>query len=435
MNNIVKIIIFVVAIVACLFAVWFAASFNQDKLDKYNEAQLVNNANPEMIAAFEATTPESLPAFVDQYRGEGMTLAEGLKAQQLQKDILYTYIVELQELNAETFPEYQANFPSHSKALFAKADNAQAYIDGFNAVADFNALDKYINNLENEYNVMKQEFIQQKSYIKAYNSLVNQADAVNQIVSENKKAEDLATLKGEVKQYMSNGKLLNVILTMAYILFFINIALLLIFALKAIITNIRSSYKILVVLALFAVIIILGYVFASSGFHLQQRRTQQLDKDQQPKQMRQERPFHPAFHGPGGSGQGGGYQDVAQNDLEEGIHETVLLFAAVVQIVQQLSQLLDVVFGDLALFHKVSDQRCQRSVGQAVSQGFQLRAGIFIARDQRPEGQNGLAVVAFYKALLLQPLQKPLDGSMLGVIRVGIELFPYLPRCLRAFSP
>lgn len=263
-NNIVKIIIFVVAIVACIFAVWFAASFNQDKLDKYNEAQLVNNANPEMIAAFEATTPESLPAFVDQYRSEGMTLAEGLKAQQLQKDILYTYIVELQELNAETFPEYQANFPDHAKALFAKADNAQAYIDGFNAVADFNALDKYINRLESEYNVMKQDFIQQKSYVKAYNSLVNQADAVNQIVSENKKAEDLATLQGEMKQYLSNGKLLNVILMMAYVLFFINIALLLIFALKAIISNIRSSYKILVVLALFAVIIILGYVFASS---------------------------------------------------------------------------------------------------------------------------------------------------------------------------
>ena len=264
MKNIVKIIIFVVAIVACLLAVWFAASFNQDKLDKYSEVQAVNNANPEMIAAFEAATPENLSEFVSQYRNEGVNLASGLKEQQLQKDILYTFIVELQELTAETFPEYQANFANHSKALFAKAENAQAYIDGFNAVANFEGLSKYINTLEGQYNVLKQEYIQEKAYVKAYNSIVNQADAVDQIVSENKKAEDLATLQGEVKQYLSNGKLLNIILILAYVLFFINIALLLIFALKAIVSNIKSSYKILLVIALFAVIIILGYVFASS---------------------------------------------------------------------------------------------------------------------------------------------------------------------------
>lgn len=264
MKNIVKIIILIVAICTCLLAVWFASSFDQDNLPSYKEALTVNDANPEMIAALEATTPESLPAFVDQYRTEGMTLSENLKAHQLQKDILYTYITELQELKEETFPEYQANFADHSKSLFAKAENAQAYIDGFNKVADFKGLDKYISQLENEYNVIKQDFIQEKTYNKAFNSLVNKADAVNQTVSENKKAEDLNTLKANVKQYLSNGKLLNIIMTLAYILFFINIALLLIFALKAIFTNIKSSYKIIVALAIVAIVVILGYVFASS---------------------------------------------------------------------------------------------------------------------------------------------------------------------------
>lgn len=264
MKNIVKIIILIVAICTCLLAVWFASSFDQDNLPSYKEALTVNDANPEMIAALEATTPESLPAFVDQYRTEGMTLSENLKAHQLQKDILYTYITELQEQKEETFPEYQANFADHSKSLFAKAENAQAYIDGFNKVADFKGLDKYISQLESEYNVIKQDFIQEKTYNKAFNSLVNKADAVNQIVSDNKKAEDLATLKANVKQYLSNGKLLNIIMTLAYILFFINIALLLIFALKAIFTNIKSSYKIIVALAIVAIVVILGYVFASS---------------------------------------------------------------------------------------------------------------------------------------------------------------------------
>jgi len=264
MKNIVKIIILIVAICTCALAVWFASSFDQDKLANYKEALTVNNANPEMIAAFEATTPESLPAFVDQYRNEGMTLSENLKAHQLQKDILYTFIMELQEQTEETFPEYQSNFANHSKALFAKADDAQAYIDGFNKVADFKGLDKYISELESKYNVIKQDFINEKSYYKAYNSLVNQADAVNQTVSENKKAEDLTTLKTSVKQYIFNGKLLNIIMTLAYILFFVNIALLLIFALKAILTNIKSSYKVIVALAIIALVVILGYVFASS---------------------------------------------------------------------------------------------------------------------------------------------------------------------------
>ena len=264
MKNIVKIIILIVAICTCALAVWFASSFDQDKLPNYKEALVIENANPEMIAELEATTPESLPAFVEKYRAEGMTLSDSLKAHQLQKDILYTYIVELSDLKAETFSDYQADFANHSKALFAKADNAQAYIDGFNKVVDFNGLDKYIAQLENEYNVIKQDFIKEKTYYKAFNTLVNQTAAIDDNVSENKKAEELTTLKASLKQYLSNGKLLNIIMTLAYILFFVNIALLLIFALKAIFTNIKSSYKIIVALAIVALVVILGYVFASS---------------------------------------------------------------------------------------------------------------------------------------------------------------------------
>jgi hypothetical protein len=264
MKNIVKILIFVVAIIAVVLSVWFAGVFDQDKLDKYNEVMIVNENNPEMIADFQATTTETLPEFVGKYRTAGYELADELKTKQVQKDILYTYIVELRELTAETFPEYQANFADHSKALFAKADNAQAYIDGFNGVSGFDKLNHYISTLEDQYNVIKQEFIEKKSYNKAYNSLVNQADAVDQVVSETKKAEDLATLKADVKQFIFNGKLLNVIITLTYVLFFITILLLVVFAVKAIFTNIKSSTKTLVVLVVFAVVVLLGYLLASS---------------------------------------------------------------------------------------------------------------------------------------------------------------------------
>lgn len=263
MKNIVKIIIFVVAIITCILAVMFAAKFDQEKMANYNEARVVNDNNPEMVAAFEATTPENLPAFVEQYRTEGAQLSETLKAHQVQKDILYTYIVELNELTEETFPEYQAAFPEHSKALFAKADDAQKYVDGFAGVASFENLEAYVSTLENEYGVIKQDYIKEKTYNKAYNSLVNQADAVNQVVSDNKKAEDLALLQSDVKNYISNGKLLNVTVMLGYFLFAVCIVMLLFFALKAILSNIKSSYKSLLVIVAFVILVFIGYLIAS----------------------------------------------------------------------------------------------------------------------------------------------------------------------------
>lgn len=263
MKKIVNIAIFVVAIITCVLAVCFASAFDQDKMANYNEAQMVNADNPQMIADFEATTPETLPAFVDQYRSEGATLSENLKAQQLQKDILYTYIVELGELTEETFPEYQANFPSHAKSLFAQADNAQKYTDGFSAVQDFSKLENYISKLNDEYSVIKQDYIHQKNYNKAYNSIVNQADGVNQVVSETKKAEDLSTLKADIAGYVSQGKLLNVTVMFGYLLFFVTIAMLLYFALKAIFSNIKNSYKSLLVIVAFVILVFIGYLIAS----------------------------------------------------------------------------------------------------------------------------------------------------------------------------
>ena len=47
-------------------------------------------------------------------------------------------------------------------------------------------------------------------------------------------------------------------------LFFVTILLLVVFALKAIFTNIKSSTKTLVVLVVFALVILLGYLLASS---------------------------------------------------------------------------------------------------------------------------------------------------------------------------
>lgn len=263
-NNIVKIIIFAVAIVTCILSIWFCTKFDQDKVANYNEATKVNQNNPEMIAALEAMTLENLPAFVEQYRAEGTTLSEELKAQQLQKDILYTYIVELKEQTEVTFPEYQAAFADHARSLFAKADNGQKYVDGFAAVTSFEQVAPYISSLEDEYAVVKQNFLDRKAYVKSFNSLVNQADAINQLVSETKKTEDLALFQSDVKSYISTAKLLNVTVLLGYLLFAVCFIALIYFALKAIFTNIKSSYKVLLVIVGIVVAAIVCYFAASS---------------------------------------------------------------------------------------------------------------------------------------------------------------------------
>ncbi|MEG1555729.1 MAG: hypothetical protein RR356_03280, partial [Bacteroidales bacterium] len=139
-NKIVKIIVFTVAIVTCLTTIWFVVGFKQDKVTSYEENFIIKENNPEVLVAFRAVTPENLSAFVEKYQKDASTLSSELKENQLQKDILYTYIFQLKDLTETTFSEYQQNFDKYSKVLFAKSNNAQKYIDGFKSVADFTAL-------------------------------------------------------------------------------------------------------------------------------------------------------------------------------------------------------------------------------------------------------------------------------------------------------
>ena len=83
-------------------------------------------------------------------------------AAQLQKDIIYTYICQLEEQTEETFPAFQQDFAHYSKVLFAQCDNAEKYTEGFSKVKDFKGLDKYIASLKKEYATVKNDFLTQK---------------------------------------------------------------------------------------------------------------------------------------------------------------------------------------------------------------------------------------------------------------------------------
>lgn len=263
-NKIVNIIIFAVAILDCLIALIFSFGFNEDKKDNFFQVRQIQDQCPALITDLQSATPESLPKVVETYQTTLKSFNDSLNDVQLQKDILFTYLQDLKGLdNEEKFEQYKSNFSSRAASLFAKCDNKQSYTDGFKGVNDFKSLESYVNKVEKEYSALKQDYLVGRNYCKAANSLVGRADMINATASANKKAADLEELQNDLKGFHKSAKLENTFLVIGYILGGITIALLLFFALAKIVKNFRTSYKILVVLALFAVIVFIGYAVGS----------------------------------------------------------------------------------------------------------------------------------------------------------------------------
>lgn len=262
-RKIINIIIFVIAGIACLLTLWFAIGFDDNKEDLYYEAGIINENNPQLLADFKNVTLATLPAFVDQNLAQANEFNDIMKEEQLQKDILYTYIVQLQELTSETFPEYKTNFQSNSRVLFAKSDRSSDYISGFNNVTDFNSLPAYINNLESEYRTVKQNYLERKDYSRALNVFMKRASDINGVVSESKKIADLENLQNDVSQATSEAKTLNAAVIFTYIIFLLAIGLTLFFAIIQIAKNIKTSYKAILAILAIALVLVIGYFISS----------------------------------------------------------------------------------------------------------------------------------------------------------------------------
>ncbi len=263
-DKIIKIIIFAVAILDCILALAFAFTFDDDKKDAFSQARLVQAENPAMMADLSSATPESLPDVVTKYQGDMKNLNDSLKGVQLQKDILYTYLQDLKSLDENNFEQYKADFPTRAEGLFAKCDKKQEYIDGFNKVNTFKDLEGYLRKIESEYASLKQSYLEDCNYMKAANSLVSRADMINATASANKKAADLEDMQKDLKSFKSSSKLQTLFMIIGYCLGGLTLFLLLYFALVKMFKEFKSSYKILIVLALFALVVFIGYVIGSS---------------------------------------------------------------------------------------------------------------------------------------------------------------------------
>ncbi|MDR1757976.1 MAG: hypothetical protein LBR51_03310 [Bacteroidales bacterium] len=262
-KKIINIIIFTVAAIGCLLALWFAIRFDDAKKENYDTVSEINKVNPRLIADFKATSLEQLPQFVEKNQAELTELNKELKNAQLQRDIFYTYIHELKSIDETTFADYKANFPAHALALFAKADKPEKYIQGFNALKGYDDLLPYIYDLDSEYAGVKQAYLEKKEYAKSLGGFLAGADKIISTTSASKKATEYSALQSDVKSFLSEGRLINCAVVFLYVIFAIAILLIVAFSLYYLIVNIKSSYKALLGIALIAVLVLLGYVLSS----------------------------------------------------------------------------------------------------------------------------------------------------------------------------
>lgn len=262
--KIVKYITFAVAIIGILLACWFSyVAFDNDKKDSYFQVQKIEQQNPAMLADFQAATPENLPEVVAKYQKEMADYNKELNEKQLQKDILYTYLQDLKGLDEKNFEAYKANFPKRAEGLFARCDKKQEYVDGFNKVNTFKDLESYINKMDKEYTAMKQDYLVGREYYKAANSLIAKADMINASASATKKANDIQALKDDLKSFNSCASLQSWFVGIGYLLGIVTLLLMLWFGLVKMVKNIKTSYKLLIVLVAFVVVVFIGYLIGS----------------------------------------------------------------------------------------------------------------------------------------------------------------------------
>ncbi|MDR3047656.1 MAG: hypothetical protein LBU51_08625 [Bacteroidales bacterium] len=262
-RKITNIIVFTIAGICCILALVFAMRFDDNKKSLYDEISVIKPVNETLITDFNNVNVANLPDFLVKQNENKLELNTALKAKQLQKDILYTYLTELNDLSAETFDAYKTDFVGKATSLFAKADQKDKYTSGFNGVKDFIALEGYINSLEDEYATVKQDYLAEKEYVHAYSNFVKRVSDINDIVSESKKTNDLASLQNDVNTSTSESGILNTSMAFVYIIFAIAILLVILFSLWGIISSFKTSYKALVAVVALVVVFVIGYFIAS----------------------------------------------------------------------------------------------------------------------------------------------------------------------------
>lgn len=261
MRKIVNITVFAIAGIACILALVFSSGFDDKSKEKYFATSHVKEASPEMLSDLADATVQTLPDFIKKYQDLINTKNTENSKLQLQKEIFYTFIASLKDIDVDQakFDAYKADFPSFSSKLNAEDVTSKKYTDEFLKVKSIDELPIFITNLENDYAIVKQEYLVSSNQIKAMGFVLKDVSTIDAIVSKNKKEIDFKSFQIAIKDYQSQETLLNLTMTASYIIFFITIGLLLVFSIYQIVKNFKSSMVGIFGVLVLVVVAIIGY--------------------------------------------------------------------------------------------------------------------------------------------------------------------------------
>ena len=135
-RRIVNIVIFAIAAIACVLAIIYAAMFDSDKINQYKAVGVLHDNNPELLSDLSATTPETLPAYVEKSQTVASELDGELRSEKKAKESFYDYLSTLKALNADNFDAFKAGYPANVKVLLDQFDTTGVYVDQFSKISD-----------------------------------------------------------------------------------------------------------------------------------------------------------------------------------------------------------------------------------------------------------------------------------------------------------
>lgn len=265
-RKIINIVVFAIAITACILAVIFAAKFDDEKVTQYKAVCVLhaNQQGQEVLNQVVNATPENLAECVEQSQNFYATLDDELRAEKKVKENFYDYVATLQALNADNFEEFKAHYPGNVQEALDVFDTTHQYEQEFASINSYEDLTTYLISLEQNYNATRQNYLKKEELRNSLKTVQDNLVAISEYNSKDKKAEELQLLQNDINNFQTmSGKLFDPAVFLFYILLAITLGAMVVFALINVVTNFKTSYKgLLGILALLAIFGI-SYAIAS----------------------------------------------------------------------------------------------------------------------------------------------------------------------------
>jgi len=264
-RKIINIVIFAVAILACVLTIVFAAMFDSAKLTQYKAVNVLHDNNQAILDELVAATPENLNAYVEKSQAIYNELDASIRSEKKAKESFYDYLTTLKALNADNFDAFKAGYPENVNVLLQQFDTEGIYVQQFNEkCTSYKAMSNYLISLEQSYNAVRQEYLQKEEYRNSLKIVQDGVSAIAELNSVEKKVHDLKEYQADITNFQfSSKKMLDSAIFVLYIMFAIAILSLLVFAVIRIATNLKNSYKGLLAILAMVVVFLIAYLIAT----------------------------------------------------------------------------------------------------------------------------------------------------------------------------